>query len=127
METFIGTESVISEVLYQVIILLIPVLVGFIINLAKKYLNITDLKNIQEELITKQELVKVAITFVQQAYSELGGEKKYDLAVSWLTDELAKRKIKITDDEIKALIESTLKSLKAEFGQQWDKVKVENK
>lgn len=67
----------------------------------------------------KKELVDIGVRFVEQFYKDFGGAQKYSEAVTWITDELNKRGLKYTDDELKALIESRLISMKNEIKKQW--------
>lgn len=76
-------------------------------NLTAKYLD-TD---------TKRTLAKVVVEFVEQAYKNLHGEEKLNAALVTLSQMLAEKKIKATEDEMIVLIEAAV----AEFNEVFKK------
>lgn len=76
-------------------------------NMAAKYLD-TD---------TKRTLAKVVVEFIEQAYKELHGEDKLNAALVTLSQLLAEKKIKATEDEMIVLIEAAV----AEFNEVFKK------
>jgi len=61
----------------------------------------------------------LAVKFVEQAYKELKGIEKYQVAATWLAAQAAERGINITADEIQGLIEAALRAFKDQFGEEW--------
>lgn len=100
---------------------LIPALVSFALEYLRRKLGTEKMLQIQEELAAKQDLALLAVRFVEQVYTELHGEEKYKAAAKWLAEQAQKRGLKLTDTEIEGLIESALRMLKDEFGEQWAK------
>ena len=98
----------------EIAFLLTTIAIYFVIQLIRKKLRDEDLKIVRA-------IVEDGVLFVQQAYKHLKGEEKYKLAVASITAVLKERGVKISEDELKILIESTLKRLKAHWGDLWDK------
>jgi hypothetical protein len=97
---------------------------GYLITLLHKYVGTANMKKIQQEIETHQDLAKLVIMGVQQIYSSLQGSEKLALATKQLSDLLVSKGIKMSADQINLLIESTLKGLKQEFMQTWhDEIK----
>jgi len=113
-------HDVLLQLLYDLLALLIPILVGYAIAWLQKRIGTEKMEVLVRELATKRELARVAVLFVQQAYKDLGGAVKYDKAAVWLSDAADKIGIKLSDEEIKGLIEAALKELKTEHGEVWD-------
>jgi len=110
------------QLLYDIIAILVPILVGYAIAWLQKRIGTEKLEAVVRELATKRELARVAVLFVQQAYKDLGGAEKYDKAAEWLSDAADKIGIQLTEEEIKGLIEAALKELKTELGEAWDEL-----
>jgi LL-H family phage holin len=96
------------------------IIAGYLITLLHKWLGTTNMKKIQQEIETHQELAKLVVSAVQQIYTNLHGSEKLAQATKMLSDLLANKGIKLSADEIHMLIESTLKGLKQEFVDTWD-------
>ncbi len=112
-------QEAVTNLLYNVLVLLATVAAAFAVAWLKKRLGFEKLKEIDAALSTKQQLAAVAVAFVEQAYKEMDGGDKYDLAAKWLADQAENLGIKLTADEIKGLIEAALRAFKDEFGEQW--------
>ena len=65
-------------------------------------------KGIIEAIVAKEELAAIAVQFVEQAYYDLGGEAKYAMATNWLSEQLARKGLKVAPAEIRGLIESAV-------------------
>lgn len=63
-------------------------------------------------------VIKTVVTAVEQIYKDIDGEKKYELALSWISDELKEKNINISTKEVKALIEEAVYTLKNEIHKQ---------
>lgn len=71
----------------------------------------------------KKEYANIAVRLVNQLYSDLKGEDKFNKASAWLSDQLAKAKIKTTPNELKGLLEAEVNFVKSNV--QSDVAKVE--
>ena len=100
-------EQLYSAIAQAVIIILVA-LVGYIARAVVSWLN---KKGIVEQIVAKEELALVAVQFVEQAYYRLSGPEKLDAAVSWLSEQLHLKGIKVDSGEIHALIESAVYEL----------------
>jgi Bacteriophage holin of superfamily 6 (Holin_LLH) len=60
-----------------------------------------------------------AVRFVEDAFADIKGSDKYNEAAKWIVERLAKWHIKVTEDEVKGLIESALHRMKQEYEKQW--------
>lgn len=78
------------------------------------------LKNIVAKYLdddTKRTLAKTVVQFVEQVYKDLHGEEKLQAAMKTLSEQLAEKKIKVTEKEMKILIEAAV----AEFNEAFKK------
>lgn len=116
-------HDAILRVLYDIIAVLVPILVAYLVAWIEKRLGSEKVQKIIYELETKKELARIAVMFVQQAYKDLGGPEKYEKAAEWLSDMSEYMGLDLTPDEVKALIEAALKELKAELGEAWEDFK----
>lgn len=115
-------ETLFVQVLSELLMLLVVVLAGFAVAVLKKYLGTEKMKQINEELKSKQEIVDTVVLFVQQVYGHYEGEKKFVIALETASEWLTSKGIKVTVTELRSLIESSVKLLKTEFGEEWYKV-----
>ncbi|MGI6226693.1 MAG: phage holin [Peptococcales bacterium] len=109
------------EIFVSLVKVLAPILMGLIMAWFQKRLGVEKMKHIQEQITAKQQLAEIAVRFVEQVYVDLHGEEKYTKAAEYLSTQAAKIGLTMDAEEVKALIESTLKTLKDEFGDAWDK------
>ncbi len=112
-------EDKILNLAYDLLAILIPLLAGFLVELLRRKLGTEKMRKIQEELTAKQELALLAVRFVEQVYTDLHGEEKYNKAAEWLVAQAAKIGLKLTADEVKGLIEAALREMKDAFGEEW--------
>ncbi|NLZ91334.1 MAG: phage holin [Clostridiales bacterium] len=112
-------EQKILTLVYDLSIVLVPILVGFLIELLRRKIGIEGMKRIEVELATKQELAALAVRFVEQVYRDLKGQEKYEQAAGWLATQAGELGLKVTPDEIKGLIEAAVRAFKDEFGEEW--------
>jgi len=116
-------HDAVMRLLYDIIAVLVPILVAYLVAWIQKKLGSEKVQKIIYELETKKELARIAVMFVQQAYKDLGGPAKYEKAAEWLSDMSEYMGLDLTPEEIKALIEAALKELKAELGEAWEDFK----
>lgn len=77
-------------------------------NLATKYLNDK----------TKQAVAKIVVSAVEQVYKDLHGEEKLNQALSMFSDLLAEKGIKISELEMRVLLESAVGEFNDAFNKQ---------
>jgi len=65
-----------------------------------------------EELLTQEALVQSAVEFVEQVYYALDGEEKYAQALSWASEAFGRRGFKVSEEDLKGMIESAVYNLK---------------
>lgn len=106
---------------YDFLVILLPVLAAGLVELTRRRLGTEKMGRIQKELEAKQELALLAVRFAEQAFRDTGGPQKYNQAANWLAKRAQERGIKVTENETQGLIESSLRTLKDEFGEQWAK------
>jgi len=112
-------HDLLSNLLCDVLILITTVAAGYAVALLRKRLGVEGMKRIEAELSTKQELAALAVRFVEQVYRDFCSEEKYQKAAEWLAGRAKELGFSLTPDEIKGLIEATLRAFKDEFGEQW--------
>nr|WP_313505713.1 phage holin, LLH family [Brevibacillus laterosporus] len=66
----------------------------------------------------KKEHALRAVQYAEQAFVHLKGSEKYNEAVKYFVASMDRKKIKVTDEEVKGLIESTLHEWKDELNKQ---------
>jgi hypothetical protein len=98
---------------------LIPVAVAALLEYLRRRLGAERLRRIQDELLLKKELALVAVKYVEQAWQGASGPEKYNAAATWLANRAAGIGLKLSDQEIKGLVEWALRTLKDEFGNKW--------
>ena len=105
------TNTVITNGLNQLLTGLASILVAVAIAWVKKKLGTEKFNTIAAELSTKKELATIAVAYIEQAYKDDGGDVKYTQAATWISQQAAALGIEITDDEVKAIIESAVKAM----------------
>jgi len=114
-------ESLVMAIIENLLIIIVTLVAGFVVAYLRKRLGVEGMHKIALELSLKQELAELAVKFVEQIYRDFDGEEKYTMAAIWLADRISELGLKITESEVKGLIESALRTLKDEFGEQWAK------
>lgn len=79
---------------------------------------ISKIQKIQLSDDIKQHAAYLAVLFAQQVYED--NEEKYFQASQFISKYLSERGIKVTEEEIRILIESALKQAKAGFKEMWE-------
>ncbi|MGG1663848.1 phage holin, LLH family [Brevibacillus sp. NRS-1366] len=67
----------------------------------------------------KREYADRAVCFVEQVFTDIKGTDKYDEAVKWFVARMAQYKIKVSEEEVKGLLEGSLRKMKDEYSKQW--------
>lgn len=101
-----------SEIVNQLIQILLPVLATFLTGLFT-YIG-TRLKNAYEQKVnteTAKVVVENAVRFVEQVYKDLHGKEKLEKAVEQVSQILASKGINLSEAEINMLIESAVYGL----------------
>ena len=101
-----------SEVVNQLIQILLPVLATFLTGLFT-YIG-TRLKNAYEQKVnteTAKVVVENAVRFVEQIYKDLHSKEKLEKAVEQVSQILASKGINLSEAEINMLIESAVYGL----------------
>lgn len=113
-------QSIVNPVLQDLLYAGVVSLVGFIIGLAKSKLGTERMKKIGAELYHKQNVASDAVNYVEQKFSDLSSNDKFNKASEWISNNLAQKGIKVSSSEIEVLIESTLARFKDVFGKEWN-------
>jgi LL-H family phage holin len=108
-------------IVVNAMMVLAPILVALLAEYLRRKIGVERLKAIQEELVAKEDLVLIAVQFVEQAFKNAGGEEKLNEALIWVLNEAGKRGIKVSEAEIKGMIESCLRAFKDVYGEDWAK------
>ncbi|TPG68879.1 hypothetical protein EEL31_10300 [Brevibacillus laterosporus] len=66
----------------------------------------------------KREYALRAVQYVEQVFTDLKGTDKYNEAVKYFVARMAQYKIKVTEEEVRGLLESTLREWKDEWNKQ---------
>lgn len=109
-------EALILSAVKDILMILITIGVGFLVAYLKKKLGVEKLRKIQKESEFIKEVVTIGVKYAEQKYSS--GEK-LDAATEWITTRLNEKGIKISKEEVEGLIESTIRDIKDEFGENW--------
>lgn len=118
----------ITEIAIAIFTLVLSVAVGFVITILKervgteKMVAATSIYNkFLNEMHVKNSLASIAVKYVQQLLPANKADEKFSEAALFLSKQLSAKGFKVTDTEIKALVESAVKEAKKEFGDQWKK------
>lgn len=112
-------NQLLGELFINIIYIFALVFSYFLILFLKKKIGIENLKKIEAEIYTNQELAKQVVLYVQKYFKDADSQTKYKEAFIALSNMLDKRGIVLSEDEVQILIESALKILKKEFGNEW--------
>lgn len=104
--------EIISPVLNELLQLIIIIAVGFLVAFIRQRIS-------REQAIALEVIVADGVLFAQQVFGHLDGKERYHQATAKITDLLKEKGIKISEDQLRILIEATVKTLKKEFGEQW--------
>ncbi len=110
-------DSIQSELINMVIVI-ITTCISLVATYITKFLKE---KGIVAKLEKNEKTVKIVVNAVEQLYHEHKGQEKFELAKKELVELLNSKKIKITEQEIKLLIESAVREANASIKKELDK------
>lgn len=110
MDTFMdGLKVFINQYGLEIVTTIVTAIVGYIAvvakNLAQKYINDK----------TKKEVAKIVVSGIEQCYKALEGPQKLQKALEAASSMLAEKGIKVTDVELRMLLESALSEFNKVF------------
>lgn len=121
METIIaGDYSVYAKIIAYILSILVPALVGVLVAYFNKKYGIEKINEFQAKLAAYEEIGKLACRMAEEKYNELGGPVKLEKAIELASAELVKMGVKMTPEEIDALIHASLRKLRDELGDAWE-------
>lgn len=112
-------NEIITNIVLAIIGVVVPIAVKYLVNWLETKIGAETLQALQQQLELKKCLAYEAVKFVEQVYKDLHGQEKYDKAVEWLTDQLNRIGLPYTEEELKGLIEASLREIKDVFGEEW--------
>jgi LL-H family phage holin len=113
-------EDMIMELAFNLLLVLITAGVGLVVELIRRKLGTEKMRKIQTELEMKQELALVAVKAVEQLWvGKIKGPEKVSKAAVIIAKQAARIGLTIPPDEIEALIEWAVRTMKDEFGEEW--------
>lgn len=116
-------EELVMKLAFDLLLLLITAGVALAVDLIRRKLGTEKMRKIQAELETKQELALVAVKAVEQLWAGiLKGPEKVSKAAEIISNQANRIGLTIPPDEIEALIEWAVRTMKDEFGEQWANV-----
>jgi hypothetical protein len=107
-----GLFPLVLDLMSELFLLVATIGISFVIVYVKKRTT-SEQRRIIEIIVTE------GVLFAQQMYGHLQGQERYNKAIEMITLVLREKGLKTTEQELKLMIEATLKRLKAEFGAQW--------
>jgi LL-H family phage holin len=108
-----------EQIALNALSILIPALVAILVEFLRRKLGLEKIRKIEAELLAKKELAQLAVKMAEEMYKAGHGPEKFKEATKWLAEELQKKGIKVTDTEIEGLINSALREIKDQLGQEW--------
>lgn len=109
-------EAIQAE-LISLLAVVLTTCVGIVTRYIVSYLN---KKGIVSQIESNKKMVEIVVNAIEQAYKELDGEQKLQLAKSKLVTMMQENKINISEEELDLMIESMVKemndSIKKEIG-----------
>ena len=110
MDTFMdGLKVFINQYGLEIVTTIVTAIVGYIAvvakSLAQKYINDK----------TKKEVAKIVVSGIEQCYKALEGPQKLEKALEAASSMLAEKGIKVTEVELRMLLESALSEFNKVF------------
>ena len=109
------------ELLQSILLAAVVAGTGLLVEWVRRRLGIEGMRRIEMELHLRQDLAVIAVKYAEQAYRNLRGPDKYVHASEWLSKALEARGLRVSPEDLRALIEWALREIRDEFGDQWGK------
>lgn len=106
------TMEIWGELIVQVVSIIVLALVGMATQALFAYLKN---KGIVEQILAKEELAMIAVSFVEQVYVGFSGPQKFDAAVGWLADRMNQAGLKTNESELAGLIEAAVYEIQSQW------------
>lgn len=121
MDTFMdGLKVFINQYGLEIVTTIVTAIVGYIAvvakNIAQKYINDK----------TKKDVAKIVVSGIEQCYKALEGPQKLQKALEAASSMLAEKGIKVTEVELRMLLESALSEFNKVFENTEEKGKIED-
>lgn len=121
MDTFMdGLKVFINQYGLEIVTTIVTAIAGYIAvvakNLAQKYINDK----------TKKDVAKIVVSGIEQCYKALEGPQKLQKALEAASSMLAEKGIKVTEVELRMLLESALSEFNKVFENTEEKGKIED-
>lgn len=121
MDTFMdGLKVFINQYGLEIVTTIVTAIVGYIAvvakSLAQKYINDK----------TKKDVAKIVVSGIEQCYKTLEGPQKLHKALEAASSMLAEKGIKVTEVELRMLLESALSEFNKVFENTDEKCKIED-
>lgn len=105
-------QFIIESILYIIISVTVP----FIVKYLKTKISNDKMKQIVE-------FSELAVQFAEKSFSHFSGETRYKHASEWLSQRANEIGIKLSDEDIRTLVESALIRMELTFASEWGKKK----
>ncbi len=112
-------NEIILEGLGYIIYLLVSLAIYYTINFLKKKVDEQKLKLDEYTQEKIRMIITDGIRYAQQVYRNSSGEKRLEEALNYVYEKLEKMGLDIPDNSIRIILESILKDLKRQFGEDW--------
>ena len=96
----------------ELIGLVVAVITAMLGVATKSVVSFMKKKGIIAQLENHKAIVKIVVNAVEQTFNELNGEEKFHMAKIQALELMKEKKINITEAELNALIESSVKEMK---------------
>ena len=103
-------ENIITEVLTNLLILLVNIGIGYVVAFLRKHKILTEIKSFEG-------LAEIAVKGVEQSFKDANGEQKFLYAKEWLIKVAKEKGIRISESQIDLVIEAVVKDVKVKFGE----------
>ena len=111
------------ELLTVVIYILITAATGALLMFLKERWGVDKMQRVALELQNKESIAYRSLQLIKEAIDESGlVQENLDKATAWASQELNKKGIKVTQEEIEDLIKSVYNEFKNEFIDGWEDI-----
>jgi hypothetical protein len=103
-----------NVIIDDIIKIFVPIILSGIVYLLSQVIGKKRFEKVSQALESKSKLAQLAVSFAEQAFSSLDGVGKYAKAEEWLFNAAKSHGIKMSDADLKTLIEAEVLKLKKE-------------